>query len=83
MTYKNFYTATEIQPGDEFVVTFKVMIQYNYTARGYRCGWNGKEHEVVNARGLPEGEQMLPESTEAAMKALMPTIHYAVYGEDE
>ena len=79
MTFKNFYTATSVEPYDEFVVTFKVMVQYDGSASGYRCAYNGEEHELVNDRGLPEGEQMLPEQTKAVLKAMMPTIHEKIY----
>ena len=50
MTIKNFYTATDVQPGDVFVAAVKVMVQYDGTYRVYRCEWP-HDHE-------PQGAQM-------------------------
>lgn len=53
MPIKSFYSANDVKPGDVFVVTVKVMVQYNGTYRLYRCPYPDAD---VGEDGTPQGD---------------------------
>jgi len=59
MPIKNFYTENEAKPGDVFVVTVKVMVQYDGTLRIYRCPWPDAE---IGYDGTPQGDELYASS---------------------
>ena len=47
MIYKNFYTATTVEPGDEFLVIFKVWLQHNAWQAAARWQSRGYKTQVI------------------------------------
>ncbi len=74
---KNFYTATDIQPGDIFVCTIVVRVQHDGSYRVYRCPWPGAE---IGSDGTPQGDQIGDENT--PISKIFPIIqNWAAYQE--
>lgn len=77
MPIKNFYTEHEAKPGDVFVVTVKVMVQYDGTYKIYRCPWPDAE---IGYDGTPQGDQLYAghDNLKTMAKTLMPILQTAV-----
>ena len=73
MTIKNFYTAHDAKPGDVFVVTVKVMIQYDGRYKLYRCPWPNAE---LGYDGTPQGDELYGDEDDLQTMAetLMPVL---------
>ena len=52
MPLKNFYTATDVEPGDMFLVVLKCMVQHNGSYRIYRCPYDFAQQYI------PEGDRI-------------------------
>lgn len=76
MPIKNFYTANSVEPEDVFVVTVKVMIQYDGTYKIYRCPW---PNAGIGEDGTPQGDRLYgsADKLETMAETLMPVLKSA------
>lgn len=76
MAVKNFYTATDVNPGDIFVCAVTLHVN-DFGYRVYRCAYGSQnEHE-----GVPQGTRILQEK--AVAEALFPIIRDLGLGVDD
>ena len=70
---KNFYTAHEAKPGDIFVVTVKVMVQYDGRYKIYRCPWPDAQ---IGEDGSPQGDDLYAsqDDLQTTAETLMPVL---------